>query len=368
MALRLLMLVLDGFPPRHCTRVVTPNLVKIGEAGTWVRGGGRAVLPSITYPNHASLATGLPPQAHGIVANHVFTDAGLKPAKDIGARGSTFLDAAHAAGLTTAVIVGDAKILGVVGAQRCDDHWPPGGALPPDTPTVRGYAADSTTIASLRRTLDGGADVILCQLDNTDGVSHIYGPDSPEAMVQYAAVDALVGELVDALRHGTRWSETIVAIISDHSQVTADLNHAPISVSAALNRAGIEAQWIEDGSCALIRTRETTAVGRVIAALDGVAGVEDYAPDMLYAHGMPGRGFATGKPLTRGLHGCPSSAPTLCMATGGHPGLARLRQAFVREAPTTAALPRQLTDAVGLAWPVLPLPKTRSAHGGAAAH
>ncbi len=344
------MLVLDGFSPRHCTRAVTPNLVEIGEAGAWARGGGRAVLPSITYPNHASLVTGLAPQAHGIVANQVFTDSGLKPAKDIGARGMTFLDAAHAAGLNTAVITGDARILGVVGAARCDNHWPPGGALPPGTPTVRGYAADSVASAALRRALDDGADVALCQLDNTDGVSHIYGPDSPEAIAQYAAVDTLVGELADALCCSARWSETIVAIISDHSQVTANLDRPPIGVPAALIRAGIEAEWIEDGSCALIRTKETAATRRMIAALDGVAGVEGFAPDILYTHSLPGRGFATNKPLTHGLHGCPAAAPTLCMATGGHPGLAGLRHAFARQAPTTATLPRQLTEAGGLAW------------------
>ena len=352
MALRLLMLVLDGFSPRHCTRAVAPSLVAIGEAGAWARGGGRAMLPSITYPNHASLATGLVPQAHGIVANQVFTDAGLKPAKDVGARGTTFLDAARAAGLDTAVITGDAKILGVVGAERCANHWPPGGALPPDTPTVRGYAADWVTIAALRRVLDDGADVALCQLDNIDGVSHIYGPDSPEAIAQYAAVDSLVAELVDMLRRGPRWGETIVSVISDHSQISADLDRPPIDVPAALNRAGIEAEWIEDGGCALIRTKETAAVRRVIAALDGVAGVEDYAPDMLYAYGIPGRGFATSKPLTRGLHGCPATTPTLCMATGGHPGLAALRQAFARQPSTTATLPRLLTDAIGLNWRV----------------
>jgi hypothetical protein len=349
MPLRLLMLVLDGFSPRHCTRALTPNLVALGEAGAWARAGGRSVLPAITYPNHASLVTGLAPQEHGIFANQVFTGDGLKPAKDIGVHG-TFLDAAREAGLDTAVVTGDAKILGVVGGARCDNHWPPGGALPPGTPTVRGYAADPAVVAGLDRVLDAGADVVLCQLDNTDGVSHLHGPDSPEAMAQCVAVDALVGELVDRLRRGPRWSETVVAVISDHSQVTADPGRPPISVAAALGGAGIESDWIEDGSCALVRARDTEAARRAIAALDGVAAVEDYAPGVLYAHARPGRGFATGKPLTRGLHGCPASTPTLCMAAGGHPGLAGLRRVFDHETPTTATLPRLLAGAVGLAW------------------
>lgn len=352
---RLLMLVLDAFSPRHCTPALTPNLAALGESGAWSRDGGYAVLPSITYPNHASLATGLEPQSHGIIANHVFTETGLVPAGDIGARGTTFLDAARSAGLATAVIVGDPRILGVVGAERCDEQWPPGGALPPGTPTVRGYAADAVVADALRRTLDGGADVVLCQLDNTDGISHIHGPDSPEALAQCAAIDSLVGGLIDDLRCGPRWSETIVAVISDHSQVTANLDLPPIGIPAVLARAGIEAQCIEDGSCALVRTEDVAAARAAIAPLDGVAGVEDYAPDLLYAHARPGRGFATGKPLTRGLHGCLASRPTLCMATGEHPGVALLRDAFGRKAPTAAALPRQLFDALGFSWKVAAL-------------
>ena len=351
MAFRLLMLILDGFSPRHCTPALTPNLVALGEAGAWVRGGGRSVLPAITYPNHATLVTGLLPQEHGIFANQVFTEDGLKPAKEVGVSG-TFLDAARAAGLDTAVVTGDAKILGVVGGERCDRHWPPGGALPPGTPTVRGYAADAAAVAGLARVLDDGAEVVLCQLDNTDGVAHVHGPDSPEAMAQCADVDALVGGLVEGLRNGPRWSETVVAVISDHSQVAADPGLPPISVAAALGRAGIEADWIEDGSCELVRAKETEAARRAVAALDGVAGIEDYAPGVLYAHARPGRGFATGKPLTRGLHGCPATAPTLCMAAGGHPGLAGLKRAFAEETPTTATLPRLLTGAVGLDWRV----------------
>jgi hypothetical protein len=51
MAPRVVVLVLDGFSPRHCRREVTPALVAAGEAGA--PGGGRAVLASATYPNHA---------------------------------------------------------------------------------------------------------------------------------------------------------------------------------------------------------------------------------------------------------------------------------------------------------------------------
>lgn len=65
---RFVLLVLDAFSPKYCTRAIAPNLLNAGEGGAWVRGGGRAVLPSVTYPNHASLVTGREPADHGIFA------------------------------------------------------------------------------------------------------------------------------------------------------------------------------------------------------------------------------------------------------------------------------------------------------------
>jgi hypothetical protein len=347
---RLVLLVLDGFSPRHCTRAVAPHLVSAGETGAWAPSGGRAVLASATYPNHASLVTGTEPVVHGIFANDTFTSEGVRPAQNVGARGVTLLDAARGAGLATAVVVGDPKILGVVGAARCDTHWPPGGAIPPGTPLVRGYAANAVTFQALLDVLERDADVVLCQLDNTDGVSHMFGPDSPEALAAHAEADALVGELLRLLRRGARWAETVVAVVSDHSQLATDPDQPPLDAPGALTRAGVAAEVVEEGSAALIRTRETDAARRVVGELPGVAGVVDFVPGVLYAYAVPGRGFATRKPLPRGVHGCPTTRPSLCVAAGGHPGIARLRATFAAEPPTNAALGRLLAAAVGLPW------------------
>ncbi len=347
---RIVLLVLDGFSPRHCTRAIAPNLVTAAQEGAWVADGGHAVLASATYPNHASLVTGTEPVVHRIFANDTFTETGVRPAEDVGARGVTLLDAARRAGLSTAVVAGDPGILGVVGASRCDEQWPPGGVLPPGTPTVRGYADNAVTFQALVDVLDRGADVVLCQLDNTDGVSHLFGPDSPEALAAHAEADALVGELLGTLGRAPRWEDTILAVVSDHSQLATDPSEPPIDVAAALARAGLEAEVIEEGSAALLRTREWGATTRALKALDGVAGVRGLAPGVLYAYAKPGRGFSTQGRLPRGIHGCPTTGPALGLATGGHPGITALRETFAREAPTSATWPRLLARVVGLPW------------------
>jgi hypothetical protein len=347
---RLVLLVLDGFSPRHLTAAIAPNLVRAGKEGARAPDGGRAVLAAATYPNHASLVTGTEPAVHGIFANDTFTAAGVRPAQEIGAAGPTLFDAAAAAVLSTAVVVGDPKILGVVGAARCQRHWPPGGVVPAGTPLVRGYAANAVTFAALLEVLDGGADVVLCQLDNTDGVSHMFGPDSPEALGVLADADALVGRLVETLRSGRRWQETLLAVVSDHSQLATDPNRPPLDLPRALSNAGVDADVIEEGSAALVRARDSRGARRVVAAVDGVAGVLNLAPGVLCAYAEPGRGFATRKPLPRGVHGCPATTPTVCVVTGGHPRLPALRRALAAEAPTSASLGRLLAGALELPW------------------
>ncbi|HET7033211.1 MAG TPA: alkaline phosphatase family protein [Casimicrobiaceae bacterium] len=347
---RLLLLVLDGFALRHCTPELAPHLTALARDGASAPTGGRAVLASSTYPNHASLATGVEPIRHGIYANNTFTETGIRPAREVGARGTTFLDAARSIGLSTGVAVGDANILGLIGASRCDTHWPPGGVLPAGTPMVRGYAANAAPFAALLEMLDAGTDVVLCQLDNTDGLAHLYGPDSSEAKAGYSEADALVGALLDRLRGGPRWGETIVGIVSDHGQITAELSLPPIDLPAALERGGVEAEVIEEGSAALVRTREIAAAGRVVSSVDGVAGYLPFAPGILYVHARRGRGFSTRKQMQRGIHGCPETTETVCVATGGHPALARVAEAFAAAPPTSAMVPRILAGAVGLAF------------------
>jgi hypothetical protein len=347
---RLVLLVLDAFSPKYCIRAIAPNLLDAGEGGAWVRGGGRAVLPSVTYPNHASLVTGREPADHGIFATNTFTNGGIRRARDVGAQGTTCLDAARAAGLGTAVVVGDSNILGVVGASRCDAHWPPGGVLPPGTPLVRGYAANAVTFRALLGVLDQGADVVLCQLDNTDGTSHEYGPDSPEAVAAHREADTLVGDLLDDLRGGSRWQETLVAVISDHCQTTRDLDAPLIDVAGALRDAGIDGEVIVDGNAVLVRARDTIGPERLFRRLDGVAEVAPFVPGVLLAYAKPGRAFMAGKPVPRGIHGCPRTAPTLCMATGGHPAIAVLSNRFAANTPNSATLSRLLASAIGLRW------------------
>ena len=60
---------IDGFRPDYLQRKVTPNLNELAASG--ISGSMRPSFPSITFPNHWTLVTGLRPDRHGVVGNRM---------------------------------------------------------------------------------------------------------------------------------------------------------------------------------------------------------------------------------------------------------------------------------------------------------
>src|SRR4029077_8117194 len=73
-----------------------------------ISAGARSVFPSVTYPAHTSIVTGVDPGTHGIVTNTAWDPEDRNQegwrwyAEDIQAR--TLWDAAREAGLETAIV------------------------------------------------------------------------------------------------------------------------------------------------------------------------------------------------------------------------------------------------------------------------
>ncbi|KAJ1677872.1 hypothetical protein EV182_005260, partial [Spiromyces aspiralis] len=66
-----IMISIDGFRASYLSRNLTPNLVQFGRKGLRTD-YLLPVFPSITFPNHYSIATGLYAESHGIVANSFY--------------------------------------------------------------------------------------------------------------------------------------------------------------------------------------------------------------------------------------------------------------------------------------------------------
>src|SRR5262245_26541325 len=70
---------IDGLGPDYYRRrqelgIKVPNLEKLRDSGSWAW-GVIGQYPSVTYPSHTSMVTGVRPARHGIVYNTVFNPA-----------------------------------------------------------------------------------------------------------------------------------------------------------------------------------------------------------------------------------------------------------------------------------------------------
>src|SRR3954463_6859292 len=65
---------LDGFRWDYAKRDNAANLLELGKKGVWAPEGMLPSYPSLTFPNHFTMVTGLYPEHHGLVANTFYDE------------------------------------------------------------------------------------------------------------------------------------------------------------------------------------------------------------------------------------------------------------------------------------------------------
>jgi predicted AlkP superfamily pyrophosphatase or phosphodiesterase len=223
-----------------------PNLRRLVKEGAFAR-GVRGVLPTVTYPSHTTLVTGVSPARHGILYNGPFDPLARNQngwywyAEDI--RVPTLWDAAAEAGLAVSnvdwpVTVGariphnivqfwrtdvlDAqddrklnRLLSTPGllaeAERELGPYPSGYAY--DVPADRRRAAFNVWMLEKRR-----PRLHFGYFSGLDEERHLSWPDSPKAKLALEDIDALLGP-VRAAAERLGGGRAYFAVVSDHGQV-----------------------------------------------------------------------------------------------------------------------------------------------------
>jgi predicted AlkP superfamily pyrophosphatase or phosphodiesterase len=242
-----LLVSVDGLRPDYLLQadrygLKIPHLRRMLAEGAHAT-GVHGVLPTVTYPSHATLVTGVSPARHGICANTTFDPEGRNYegwywyAADL--QVPTLWDEARNAGLTTAnmqwpVTAGAAIDFNVPQYWRAgtaDDHKllrllsTPGllELLEHDTESLTDGADESidgdqrrakAAVRLLELKRPGFMTVYLASLDN---VEHEHGPFSAEANATLEQIDALIGRLRTAAG-----ALTVVSVVSDHGFLKVD--------------------------------------------------------------------------------------------------------------------------------------------------
>jgi predicted AlkP superfamily pyrophosphatase or phosphodiesterase len=305
-----LMISIDGLRPGDVLEAQTrglkvPVLRALARDGAYAT-GVRDALPSVTYPNHTTLVTGVWPARHHIASNTVFDPLRKNMggwywyAEDIAT--PTLWEAVHAAGGVVAslgwpVTVGasaidanipeywrahdaeDAKLEralvtpGLAASLERGGHTPlvDTGDTSPDADAQKAH--DAAAIYRLKRPV-----FFTLHLSSLDEVQHLTGPGSPQSHAALERIDAEVGEVVAAARQAE--PDLVVAIVSDHG--FAPVEH-DVNVGVAFVQAGLidldpksrpirweAAPWPSGGSAGVVLARPgDPALRAKVAALLG---------------------------------------------------------------------------------------------------
>lgn len=251
-AASVLLISIDGLRPDSVTQAAAhglkiPNLQKFMAQGTYAE-GVIGVTPTITYPSHTTLVTGVWPAQHGILGNTKF-DPLLENmggwywyAADI--RVPTLWSVADQAGIVTASLNWPATV-GASGVRYLiPEYWRaktpddrkliealtrPDGWLQELESKLGPYTNGNETtlegdelrtkyaVEILRTKKPGFMTIHLTALDETE---HETAPFSPASNAALETLDGMIGGLIAAAIHDNPTG--VVAVVSDHGFVRTD--------------------------------------------------------------------------------------------------------------------------------------------------
>lgn len=323
---RVVFVVIDALPLHLVGPEHTPNLARLANDGASNPLGGRAVMSTATYPNHATFATGRSPAQHGVLVNRVWNGTEFRPASETGPLGDTIFTAARRAGRTTAIAVGDHHLIGVMGGFEADRHWPPEGRRPDVELDDFRYAADSAVIDAVDEIDLTDADLSVVHFNEPDTASHQFGPHAPEMAECALRTDGALGELIARLE--PRWDDTVLMVVSDHDQelVTA---HG-VDLQTELEARGIPGLVETEGTAALVMNGPDIDTLLTLPAVEGAQAVD---ADNTIVWGADGVVFGLWLDELRGSHGSPRCDRQVAVIGGGHPAVEQLGEALTAARP-----------------------------------
>lgn len=322
-----LLISVDGLHPDFVLQserigVAVPTLRGFVEQGAYSTNVIN-VSPTVTYPNHTSIVTGVAPAEHGIKTNTVFDPEG----HERGAwnwygsqiRVPTLWDAAKAGGLTTASVLWPVSVAHRAIDYNMPEYWrtknrasdshllyavsTPRGLLekvegsdglfdPTDNPEEWSFDEKLTNIA-LAMIEAGKPQLLTIHLTGLDAAQHKSGPlpANDSARETLEKTDAMIARLVAAQR--AAYPDSTIAIVSDHGfhRVDSTINLNAAFASAGLIELGPDGKlkswkaysWNSGGSASVVLkdkgdTATRDAVDAILTALEkdpdsGVASV-----------------------------------------------------------------------------------------------
>lgn len=228
-----ILISLDGFRADFLFRGLTPTLngfVQDGISPKYMLPS----FPSVTFPNHYTMATGLYPEAHGVVGNK-FWDPSLKkdfyytdPDKSL----QPFWWGGEPLWVTAERQNVRAAIHMWPGSEAHISHIEPAYVDKYNGSEVLDRKVDRILeLLDIPGPLDIAAkedqprpQLIAAYVPNVDGDGHMYGPNSTEIRQTIRNADTMLGSILDGLQERNLTGIVNVVVVSDHGMATTDVD------------------------------------------------------------------------------------------------------------------------------------------------
>jgi predicted AlkP superfamily pyrophosphatase or phosphodiesterase len=305
---------LDGFRPEFYlpgdASSACPTLTGMRNAGSCAK-GAIAAYPSMTYPGHATIATGVSPARHGVNANTIFEPPATEGrgyffASDI--QVPALWDVAHKAGLT----VGSVSWPCTAGSKSIDFDFPeffttkvgkefdltfkhatPGlfdklGATRDSMTTIRtnGAAWDAFLANCAIKLIEiERPNLLFVHLLESDKEQHKNGRNAPELPAVMRRLDGLVRDIIEATKKAGIYERTTFIVLGDHGFANVSQSIRPNVLLARKGFITLEDKRVTDWKAMVQNTggsagvyvknpKDTGTVAEVRALLEANASVD----------------------------------------------------------------------------------------------
>jgi predicted AlkP superfamily pyrophosphatase or phosphodiesterase len=217
----LLLISIDGFHPDYLQLPEAATLRRLageGSRAAWMQPS----YPSLTFPNHYTLVTGLHPDRHGIINNSMQDPqlgqfaTHLRHAIEDGRwwGGEPIWVSAQRQGLRAATLFWPGSEAEIQGIRPYD--WLPYSS------ELQSNARINTVLQWLQRPEQTRPDFLTLYFERVDSIGHTYGPDSPQLRRAVAHVDRSLQKLVAGLEAAGISDRINLLIVSDHGMSALD--------------------------------------------------------------------------------------------------------------------------------------------------
>lgn len=236
-----------------------PNLRALIASGTHVQ-NVRGIYPTLTYPSHTSIITGMYPRTHGIVNNTKIQPERLSPdwywyRKDVHA--TPLYQLAHEAGMTTAAFLWpvtarsgiDYNIAEIFPNRIWTNQvlislWASSPLFILRLNAKYGELRDGihqpqlddfVTASAVDTIVRKQPDLTMIHLVDMDSQRHAHGVLSREALAARKRLDTRLGRIIQATKDTHTYANTTFAVLGDHYQIDV---HTMIRLNALFRAKG----------------------------------------------------------------------------------------------------------------------------------